>query len=109
MEQTFTPGVWQYSHRKNKKGDYSTEVYCEDGETIATLSWYPMPPRNEIIEGENRSVIGTYRDGNARLISQAPEMYDLLSRIIGNKVAMEHVSDEWQNAVKSLIETIKSI
>jgi len=77
MEQKFTPNKWQFSHREipnDPDGMYATQVYTEDGETIATLAWYPMPQRKEIIDGEPKLVTGTYREGNARLIASAPEL-----------------------------------
>ena len=68
MEFKGTKGKWIQSHRKrpdSKKGYYSTQVYTEDGETIATIHWYPKPIENNLI--------GTYRESNALLISKAPE------------------------------------
>jgi len=106
----FTQGKWYQSHREipnDEDGMYATQIYTEDGETIATLSWYPKPKEKVIIDGKPMISTGTYRDGNARLIVEAPEMYSLLSRIIGNKVAMGHISDEWQERVKSLLERVK--
>ena len=105
----FTQGKWCQSHRpipNDEDGMYATQIYTEDGETIATLHWYPKPKENIIVDGKSMISTGTYRDGNARLMVESPEMYNLLSRIIGNKVAMEHVSDDWQNAVKSLLERV---
>lgn len=69
QEAQYTPGPWSFAHRRNADGMYSTQVFCEVGETIATLSWYPMPTTPE-------GVTGTYREGNARLIAAAPSMYD---------------------------------
>ena len=105
----FTPNKWYQSHRRipnDKDGIYATQIYTKDGETIATLHWYPKPKEKVIIKGEPKICFGTYRDGNARLIVEAPEMYNLLKGIIGNKVAMEHISDEWQERVKSLLERV---
>ena len=54
VEFKFTPSKWIQSHRpipNDKKGMYATQVYTEDGETIATLSWYPMP-KIEVIHKE---------------------------------------------------------
>jgi hypothetical protein len=105
----FTPNKWHQSHRpipNDEDGMYATQIYTEDGETIATLHWYPKQKEKVIIDGKPMISTGTYRDGNARLIVEAPEMYSLLSRIIGNKSAMEHISDEWQDAVKSILERV---
>ncbi len=78
MEQKFTPGKWLWSHRlipNDPDGMYSTQVYTEDGQTIADMAWYAMPPRTVIIAGEQyNNAIGTYRDGNAQLIAAAPEL-----------------------------------
>jgi len=106
----FTQGKWLQSHREIPNDEdemYATQIYTEDGETIATLSWYPKPKEKGMHEGKPIIITGTFRDGNARLIVEAPEMYSLLSRIIGNKSAMEHISDEWQDAVKSILERVE--
>lgn len=74
-----TPGKWIQSHRKrpdSKKGYYSTQVYTEDGETIATIHYYPKPIEN--------NVIGNYRDANALLISKAPQILEMLKRMMKN-------------------------
>lgn len=77
MELKYTPGPWFQSHRKNGNfntyGDamYSTQVYTPDGETIATIHWYPKP-KNE------SGVIGTYRESNAHLIAAAPDLLEAL-------------------------------
>jgi len=65
-EQRFTPGPWDYMHRKNREGMFSTEVFCSKGETIATFAWYPTPTVG--------GVTGTYREGNARLVAAAPDL-----------------------------------
>jgi len=85
QEQKFTPGKWYQSHRQipnDADGMYSTQVYTEDGETIATLDWYPMPQIEEIVDGKKRYVTGTYRDGYARLISAAPELLKVCQSIV---------------------------
>jgi len=108
-EKDFTQGKWYQSHRpipNDEDGMYATQIYTEDGETIATLSWYPKSKEKVIIDGKPMVSTGTYRDGNARLIVEAPEMYSLLSGIIGNKAAMEYISDGWQERVKSLLGRI---
>lgn len=68
-----TPAPWLYKHRKGSDGMYRTQVFTEDGETIATLHWYPKNLGN--------GCTGTYREENARLISMAPRMYDLLEKV----------------------------
>jgi uncharacterized protein YegP (UPF0339 family) len=88
-----TPGEWYQSHRKipnNKEGNYATQVYTENGETIATLSWYAMP------KDENGS-IGTYRDANAKLIAAAP---NLLSVLLKLKEAIDAAA--FQNCVHAI-------
>lgn len=84
MEQKFTPGKWYQSHREipnDEDGMYATQVYTEDGETICTLSWYPMPPKQVVIDGKPKIQTGTYREGNAILIANAPEMLKCLEMI----------------------------
>lgn len=61
-----TPGPWAQSHRKQPNGGYVTQVYCEKGETIASLAWYPV----EMGDG----ITGTSREANARLIAAAPDL-----------------------------------
>jgi hypothetical protein len=85
MKKQFTPGEWKQSHREipnDEDGMYATQVHTEDGETIATLSWYPMPKISELYEGKNVIVSGTYRDGNAQLISSSPNLLKALEDIL---------------------------
>ena len=73
----FTPGEWFQSHRpipNNEERMYSTQVYTEDGETIASLAWYPKPKAKGIIEGKHFLVTGSYREANAKLIAAAPDL-----------------------------------
>jgi hypothetical protein len=72
-EQAHTPGPWLQSHRQIPDGMYSTEVYAKDGETIATIHWYPVKTDDGWI---------TSRDGNARLIAAAPDMLAALQDIV---------------------------
>ena len=66
-----TKGEWNQSHRiTDKDGNYSTEVYCDKGQTIATLSWYP----NNDIKG----VTTTDREENAKLIAASPDLLEAL-------------------------------
>jgi len=79
MENTkkITPGEWFQSHRKipnDRNGMYSTQVYCEKGETIASISWYMKPKESAIYEGKPVLITGTYREGNAKLIAAAPTL-----------------------------------
>ena len=65
-----TPAPWFQSHREipnDINGMYATQVYTQDGETIATLSWYAMPK-------DETGKIGTYREANAKLIAAAPDL-----------------------------------
>mgnify|MGYP003646969721 CR=1 FL=1 len=80
-----TKGEWNQSHRiTDKDGNYSTEVYCDKGETIATLSWY----KNNDIKG----VTTTDREYNAKLIASAPELLKALKDLVG-QIHNEHYSD----------------
>ena len=85
MEQKFTEGKWHQSHRlipNDEDGMYATQVYDDKGETICTLSWYPKPKEKGMHEGNPVLITGTYRDGNAKLISKAPEMYEMLNKLV---------------------------
>lgn len=76
-----TPGKWIQSHRlipNDEDGMYSTQVHTEDGETIATVHWYPKPKEKGFHEGKPVLITGTYRESNALLISKAPEMLEML-------------------------------
>ncbi len=58
-----TPTPWFQSHRKiadNEDGMHSTEIYCKDGRTIATLAWYAVDKGN--------GITGTSRRANAEHI-----------------------------------------
>jgi hypothetical protein len=81
MENKHTPGPWFQSHREipnDIDGMYATQVYTEDGKTIATLAWYEMPQRKEVVDGKPVLVTGTYREANAKLIAAAPELLEAL-------------------------------
>ena len=70
-----TPLPWAQSHREHDSAEYgrkmySTEVYCADGKTIATLAWYP----NYRPDGS----IGTHREANAAYIVAACNAYPSL-------------------------------
>jgi hypothetical protein len=61
LDASATPGPWEQSHRHTPDDMYSTQVYTADGDTVATLAWYPRPI-------DARGAIGTYRQENAELI-----------------------------------------
>lgn len=95
METKFTPGKWLQSHREipnDEDGMYATQVYTEDGETIATLAWYPKPKVKQIINGKEMLVTGTYREANAKLIAAAP---DLLEACLSMIKAFNDAPTEW--------------
>ncbi|MDI7608790.1 ead/Ea22-like family protein [Cronobacter sakazakii] len=63
-----TPGPWQQEHRKtydsiHNEEWYNTQVFTADGETVATLHWYP--------KDEGDGGLGTYRADNAEFIAAA--------------------------------------
>jgi len=84
----FTPGPWSQSHRERRDGMYSAEVYCEAGETIASVAWYPV-----VLGG---GVTGTNREANARLIASAPTLLEALA-LAASKPLWQHCTDEeWE-------------
>lgn len=100
MELKYTPGPWLQSHRKNGNMNnghemYSTQVYTPDGETIATIHWYPKP-KNE------SGVIGTYREANAHLIAAAPDLYRALELILNSDMAMREEDEGEISTVLSI-------
>tara|TARA_B110000114_G_C14796728_1_gene279064 strand:+ start:99 stop:413 length:315 start_codon:yes stop_codon:yes gene_type:complete len=103
MKKQFTPGEWKQSHRQipnDADGMYSTQVYTEDGETIASLAWYAKPP---IIEN-GKKTIGSYRKENAQLISAAPNMLEALMDLENdNNSIPKPIWDKVQNAIKKAI------
>lgn len=96
MRTKYTPGKWAQAHRENKDGMYNTEVYSVDtGETIATIAWCPMPPRREIIDGESKVVVGSYREANAKLIHAAPDLVEALSNLFDKtQTLIEYTADQ---------------
>ena len=69
----FTPGPWFQSHREGDDGMYRTQVYDKNGETIASLAWYPYTVGNNTY---------TLRDQNAKLIAAAPELLEALIQLV---------------------------
>lgn len=99
-----TPGEWFQSHRpipNDEEGMYSTQVYTEDGETIATLHWYPMPKREDVFEGKPVLVTGTYREANAKLIAAAPDLLNACFNAMG-------ICDLSKDADKYVFEQLKA-
>ena len=74
-----TPLPWAQSHREYydpffNGNMYSTQVYCLDGQTIATLSWYP--------DYRADGSVGTHREANAQYIVTACNAFpDLLKAL----------------------------
>lgn len=69
-----TPLPWHQSHRQIDSGGYSTQIYTEDGETIATMHWYPKDMGN--------GVTATCRADNAEFIVRACNAhYELLEAL----------------------------
>ncbi len=95
MSNKHTPNEWLQSHRKipnDQNGMYATQIYTEDGETIATVHWYPKPPENVIFEGKKAIKRGTYRDANAQLISAAPNLLEACQAMLK---AFQDAPKEW--------------
>ena len=98
MKTNHTPGQWHQSHREipnNEDGMYATQIYTADGETIATISWYPKPEVNGLIE--------TYRGANARLIVCAPEMLSAMIEFCERVEKGEVRSTKTYNKFKEII------
>jgi hypothetical protein len=95
IDAKFTPGPWIQSHRKLNNGNYSTQVYTKDGETICTLDWYP---KDKGFDEKRRRVTGTYRKENAELISASPEMYEALKIFIDASQSSD--PQEWSDAIE---------
>lgn len=83
-----TNGPWSQSHRELRDGDYSTQAYNVDGDTIATIAWFPV---------QDGSTIRTSRAENAKLIASAPQMAKQLIEL------MEENAD-LLNALDSIVD-----
>lgn len=119
MKTEFTPGEWKQSHRiipNSKKGMYATQIYTEDGETIATLAWYPKPQEKGTHEGKPILITRTYRDANAKLIASAPELLKALQNLVDLKEIKDHIGKDdfyiekqkeaWDNAKIVLMKAL---
>jgi hypothetical protein len=97
-----TQGEWSQSHRETEtNGNYSTEVYCDRGATIATLSWYANT--------EVKGVISTYREANAKLIAAAPELLKALIKSVESMKLADEVEfrDEIKQAEQAINKALK--
>ena len=64
LREAATPGPWDTEYRERENGMYGQDVFTsENGETIATIAWYPKPLGN--------GVTSTYRADNAAYIVAA--------------------------------------
>ena len=98
----FTPGKWNQAHREKKNGMYSTEVFSDTGETIASISWYPMPPERIIFEGKPKMKTGTCRAANARLIAKAPELYAFAVEMAKRYPLSPWINEEANRLIKEI-------
>lgn len=70
-----TKGNWQQSHRRTPSDQFSTQVYVDDGEPVASIHWRPMPP-------DENGVIRTEREANAAFIAAArTDVPDLVAEV----------------------------
>ena len=107
MKKEYTPNEWIYSHREipnDEDGMYATQIHTEDGETIASVSWYPKPKVEGMHDGKNVLIQGTYRDKNAQLISASPNMLEALMNLENdNNSIPKPIWDMVQKAIKKAI------
>lgn len=69
MAAKHTPGPWKFTQTASEYYTLPSTVETEDEECIATV--HPM-------FGDGLSVISGSQDANARLIAQAPAMYEVI-------------------------------
>ena len=77
-----TPLPWAQSHRKTNSGGYSTEIYDAEGQTIATVAWYPVPKED--------GSTATARAANAELIVAAVNAHEAQSAILRQLAGWDH-------------------
>ena len=81
-----TSAPWSQSHRADI-GGYYTQIYCQKGETIATMSWYK--------KDKGGGVTGTFREDNAKLIADTRNALPELIRVIElAEEALSQVNDK---------------
>ena len=75
LREAATPGPWDTEYRKGENGMYGQDVFTsENGETIATIAWYPKPLGN--------GVTSTYRADNAAyIVAACNAVPELVARI----------------------------
>ena len=76
-------GKWFQSHRKGRDGYSNTEIYGEDGETIATMAWCPL----KVSDTKTISL----RKENAELIVKAVNSYDKMLQML------QQIADDLEN------------
>ena len=72
----YTPGPWNFAHRRRYDGMYDTEIFDSEGNTVATAAWYALPKTHEGMTSTNRME-------NARLIAAAPDLLEALKSFAG--------------------------
>lgn len=87
-ETAHTPTPWFQSHRKitgNEDGMHSTEIYCKDGKTIASLSWY--------VVDKGDGVTSTSRGANAAHIVKCVNSHDSLVKHLKECIRQIRIAD----------------
>jgi hypothetical protein len=97
-----TPEPWKWQHREipnNEDGMWATQIFTEDGETIATLAWYPKP--KEWSKEHQAFVKGTYRAENAMRIVECVNACKTLCDPINQIPKLQSANAELLEALKA--------
>ena len=94
-----TQGEWRQSHRKiDAEGNFSTEVYDEEGETICTLAWH-------ICKSADGRTVYTDREANAKLIAAAPDLLKVCEMAVKSDIDGSFISAaKWFEQMKTAIK-----
>lgn len=104
MDTPWTPGPWEWDLRDEDEDDGTQNMNSLEGAEAGTVL-YPMH-RND-----GTSDIGVPRPADARLIAAAPEMVDLLGRVISawDNFGPEAVLDRIAPDARALLDRIRNV